>query len=152
MSRLRKLAKLVYDQVKHLPWRTVNMPTPWNPGLIDSPEVTVNGKNYDLRIKGSWPLEVQVQADGRVLYPGGTYHRYWPWAWEREVFDRVAQDRSYELKIIPCDSVIDSDIAALTPAIDGAHGLTLIPLPGERNEKEPLSPDEPGDMRPAPRA
>jgi hypothetical protein len=114
--RIRKLAKLVYDQVKRQSWRTIDTPGYYGGGgKIDSPEVMVNGREYDLQMKrDGWSLHVTVRVGGKVVYPGGKYHVFWRWAWEKKVFRRVLQN-SYGIDITPCRTVMEDDIAALTP-------------------------------------
>jgi hypothetical protein len=117
MRRIRKLAKLVYDRLKHLPWRTIHAHGTYQHGRIDSPEVMVNDREYDLQIENhDLFVKVVVRIGGQVIYPGGKYLRWWPWAWERRVYRRVIQKDQYNgIEIVPCDSVIEDDIAALTP-------------------------------------
>ena len=140
MSRLRKLSRAIYEQVKHLPWKTLREENRYQRGLIHSPEVTVNGREYNLQMELDWfILTVSVRVNGMALYPGGSYTVWWRWRWEKEVYRRVAHDRGWDVLIIPCDDVLDSDLAALSPKSEGSLGA--LSLTDEKVRLDPPSPE-----------
>jgi len=142
MSKLRQLAKSIYEKTKAMPWRTTAASScGWFPE-VGSPELEVGGRKYELRIRAFndklsnlWRLKIEVRVDDSVFYPGGVYHRRWPWAWEREVFSRVISS-SYETRIIPDEAVRDDILATLQPPPPGgdAGGLCLSPQEGQTDE------------------
>jgi hypothetical protein len=148
VNRLRKLSKLIYDKVKRLPWRVdKHVVSTYQHGKIDSPEVMVNGREYDIQMEDHGlflKVYVRVREAGadtgqRTVYPGGVYFRWWPWAWERQVYRRVYHEHGYTLLIAPCDDVLDADIAALSPPSPGGERGALS-LPPEK--KLLRSPDD----------
>lgn len=126
MSQLKELAKRIYKKVKTQPWRTLRRLDYTNDPQIGSLPLIVNGQECELRITNyqrsffSLRLEVMVLVDSRTHYPGGVYNRWWPWAWERRVFNRVIQ-KSYDTLIIPCDSVQEGLVDALGPPVTGGE-------------------------------
>jgi len=127
MRRIRKLARLLYDKLKSQPWRTIETAGYGTKGKIDSPEVWVNGREYDLQMRHDGLfLAVTVRVGGMVIYPGGKYHMTWPWCWEKKVFRRVIMDyNNRSTTVIPDDDVLDADIAALSPPKAGPDGGRL---------------------------
>jgi len=126
--RLKRLSRLIYGKVKHLPWRTIDTPSAYNYNNtpeIDSPNIDINGQSWDLRFEKDGPtLTVKVRVNGETHFPGGEYIRFLPWAWEWRVFRRVLQD-STQIEVVPCNTAQTNVITVLqSSTTDG--GLALI--------------------------